>query len=96
MVVTNLNENYETEETMFGLIFSTNVTVLRYMSITQLLFWISFATSKYTCRMVQKQKTKGLDKRVRKDDGSWCSLKHQFGFFFFWELKFFLSLYIES
>ena len=38
MVVTNLNENYETEETMFGVIFSTNLTALRYISITQILF----------------------------------------------------------
>ena len=25
--------------------------------------------------------TKGLGKGVRKDEGSWCSLKHKFGFF---------------
>ena len=97
MVVTNLNENYETEETMFGVIFSTNLTALRYISITQILFWISSATCKYTYWMVQKQKTKGLANWVReweKMKGHGAVWNISLVFFFFLRIKvFFILIY---
>ena len=35
-----------------------------------------------------------LGKRVRKDEGSWCCLKHKFGFLFFLRIKvFFILIY---